>query len=40
MGTLKIHFGQETNEIVKFNTMDEKTNFNPLDKNTKQIHEI
>ena len=38
--TLKIRFGQKMNEIAKFNIADEKTNFDPLDKNAKQIREI
>ena len=29
-GTLKICFGQNTNEIAKFNIVDEKMNFNPV----------
>ena len=40
IGTLKIRFEQKTNEIAKFKIVDEKTNFNPLDKNAKRIHEI
>ena len=35
-----ISFWEKTNEIAKFDIVDEKTNFNPSDKNAKRIRKI